>query len=152
MKESDITPEVIKLSKEIAKLWKLEIYRGCWYHNSRDGKLHCWGGSFSIPSEELEFNLQEMLPKDKPEPLRITPIPSISDCVEKLRKLGWFIWQIWERGKEPKELSDWVIQITKAIESGEYVFGYRMKEHCKLIEASTLHKALLSALLEVLKK
>ena len=77
MKEKDITPEVIKLSKEIAELYRMEIYKGCWVGWSSDDGL-------DLVTTELGVAFL-----NKSEKRLWFPIPLISDCLEKLRELGW---------------------------------------------------------------
>jgi len=67
MKQSDITPEAIRLSKEIAKYWRMEIYEGCWFWDAEVGYLFMVHEVFDSTWVDDEY-----------------PIPSISDCLEKL--------------------------------------------------------------------
>ena len=120
MKESQITPRVIKLSKEIAGHWRMEAYEGCWLFYVQNQQLTLAQISTQADVKELGF----------------IPIPSISDCLEKLRELKWCIEISWIM--EPRVRLDYV----------------QPKEESKTIKTTgdTLHEALLSALLEVLRK
>ena len=134
MKQSDITPKIIELSKQIAEYWKMEIYEGCWVNISRDDtqkivlatKVNCLGFYWRSPDmNDFRFFA---CPED-------FPIPSISDALEKLREL------------------DWCIEMTYICEPKielNYVKGGERFKQIKA-EGNTLHEALLSALLEVLK-
>ena len=110
MKESDITQPVIDKCKQISEHWRMEIYVGCWiicsYLKMDVVVLH---HGVSIYKGEL------------------IPIPSISDCLEKLREL--------------RALSAFGGGATKAITA--FLMGQ--------ITITKLHESLLSALLEVLK-
>ena len=94
MKQSDITPESIKLSKQIAEFWRMEIYEGCWVSKkvrklvTKDEKIICkeiwktrlYNGRTTIIKEGECF-----------------PIPSISDVLTRLQELDYIL-SIWQRG------------------------------------------------------
>jgi len=126
MKEQDITPKVIELAKEIARHWRMEIYRGCW---------------ILTPDEFLLFEPRDMFLDGVA--LRFTngnyskewfSVPSISDCLEKLR----------EHANE---------NITIFIDTS-MIWFVTLDMHTqkkKTNQSKSLHEALLFALLEVLK-
>ena len=121
MKKSDITPEIIEKSKEFAKYGEPELYVGCWIWEERTG--------LSLISDN---------PQNYLNPNNI-PIPSISDCLEKLRELSISI-----------HLSDTARVNIEDVEyfNGSYVVrGINFKKYWFL---NNPHEALLSALLEVL--
>lgn len=116
MKRSDITPKIIELSKEIAKYWKMEIYEGCWIYVAHEMFL------IKIPSIIKERNWN------------FIPIPSIADCLRKLRKLeqeGTIQKGKTKHDEATNPLLDYILGMTSLTE---------------------LHEVLLFALLEVLKK
>jgi hypothetical protein len=117
MRKEQITPEVIELSKKIAEKWRMDIYPGCWY-------------CYTNYSPE-DFIRQ--YPADKIYPMgdfdRITPIPSIADCLQELK--GKF--------RKLTICNDGKCEIEYLLSDGSY--------YC--VE-NTPHEALLSALLEVL--
>ncbi len=125
MKESDITQPVIDKCKQIAEYWRMEIYEGCW--------IVLWNGQIKLIDCESKEDLDEDGYSDKD----LTPIPSISDCLEKLDELGWVVWVGNADDSEVK--SPWVCHIYKIDEYKEENYGDNPLE------------ALLSALLEVLK-
>lgn len=94
MKKSDITKEVIRLSKEIAEVWRMEIYKGCWIITPK--RL-----LYLVTNDhELDWMSKEGYIH--------TPIPDIADCLRKLREYAedckWeireFIFE-WLDGKSP---------------------------------------------------
>ena len=135
MKESDITQPVIEKCKEIAKHWRMEIYVGCWicliqikrgkkkfnpelvdgkiFWIDKDTRQLYWGSFGEIHKKEY------------------IPIPSISDCLEKLRELE----------VEPDISID---------ANGSTYLQY--DDPLKMYLYDSCHEALLSALLEVVKK
>ena len=111
MKESDITPEVIKLSKEITRFWMMVSYEGGWVYYPALKKLMLY--------KTYQGRVETWF-----------PIPSISDCLEKLREKYKLLPQNWKDD----------------LDEGFYnVLNY-------YISISKFHEWLLSALLEVLKK
>ena len=137
MREKDITKEVIRLSKEIAEHWRMEIYVGCWicliqikrgkkkfnpelvdgkiFWIDKDTKQLYWGSFGEIHKEDI-------------------PIPSISDCLEKIRELGYCM-----------RLED---------QPDFYEFGiWDDVEYAPIATGAdqNLHQCILSALLEVVK-
>ena len=119
MNKKHITPEIIKLSKEIAKYWRMEIYEGCWVLQ---------GGLVKLVYQKLGQFTRVIIECEKRDVLEgnLIPIPSISDCLEKLSGITTSI---------EKELLGLVTNLWR---------GY----HTNIIE---FHETLLSALLEVLK-
>lgn len=144
MKESDITDEVIRLSKEIAKYWRMNPDKGSFVRIVTD-------------EGEDRTHLVECAAYDKKEindcfwlengtDIEINdrwviwfPIPSISDCLEKLRELvsGTHVVFV----EYPKEGDCSVTFYCPDADMDEYIYL-----------AKTPHEALLSALLEVLKE
>lgn len=114
MRESDITPEVIELAKEIAEIWRMEIYVGCWI-------IHKDGGIPHLVSTGVQFYENE----------HQISIPSISDCLEKLRELD--------------------IEPDISIDANGNTY-LKYDDPLKMYLYDSCHEALLSALLEVLKK
>ena len=112
MREKDITPEVIRLSKAIAELWRMKIYVGCWVITLREVV-------YLIKSEsEIEWIEEDH---------GGIPIPSISDCLEKLKELD----------------SEWRTHQLVAVFDGLLTYD--------IMTIQIFHEALLSALLEVLR-
>lgn len=128
MKRSDITPEIIRLSKEIAKYWRMEIYEGCWVRVANKTRM-------VIGVQDEFYYTQDSFNWGHPQwTIKAGfPIPSISDCLEKLMELGI-------------DSYEWV-----ALKNGRWeVFTYE-NDVCVHRKASSFHEALLSALLEVLR-
>ena len=135
MKESDITPKIIEKSKELAEYWRMELAYGSWVavHFSKLGLAPLlFDGEWSsgVPSDSLYHEkTMELFQKDK-----WFPIPSISDCLEKLMELRLrYIFHAWELDEILVSLID--------DEKGDVTVDQ--------MKATTLHEALLSALLEV---
>ena len=83
MKESDITPKVIELAKEIVKYWRMEIYEGCWITRA-EASGHETTLITARKLDEIEhYGFGAYIN------VGFFPVPSISDCLEKLRELGW---------------------------------------------------------------
>lgn len=118
MKESDITQPVIDKCKQIAKLWGMEIYEGCWC-------ILRWQEPFLIVDELLAQWADEQ---------GAIPIPSISDCLEKLGERQKFMPDYYNK----KDFDRSLLNIFKYYIKGELTVE---KVHCWL----------LTALLEVLK-
>jgi len=140
VKESDITPKIIEKSKELAEYWRMELAYGSWVavHFSKLGLAPLlFDGEWSsgVPSDSLYHEkTMELFQKDK-----WFPIPSISDCLEKLRELSISI-----------HLSDTARVNIEDVEyfNGSYVVrGIKFRKYWFL---NNPHEALLSALLEVL--
>lgn len=142
MKEKDITKEVIKLSKEIADSWRVEIEKFGWF------SLNCDPSPFNLDNytfwKEGECIYQST--HDLLDPNQVTiytkrewfPIPSISDCLEKLRELGWRNYQF--SFAEDGKIEMHILHIP---------FTFRAEE--EIIVQGTPLEALLSALLKVLR-
>ena len=138
MRKSDIIEKVIELSKKIAEHWRMEIYVGGWicliqikrgkqkfnpelvdgkiFWIDKDTRQLYWGSFGEIHKKEY------------------IPIPSISDCLDKLRELGYFI-----RIQDQPDFYE--VGIWKDVEDENIAGG----------ASPNIHEALLSALLEVLK-
>lgn len=135
MKESDITSEIIVKAKEIVKYWRMEIYEGCWVVN----QSKTWREVSSIKKEAVIRDEGAVLIYTKSQIRNYelaVPIPSISDCLEKLRELEVGV-----------ALQDHLFLM--------YAVGTWDSETSKFkptADASTPLEALLSALLEVLTK
>lgn len=127
MREKDITPEIIKLSKEIAEIWRMEIYEGCWIVTEEHPK---WARLVTGASDNKCRVLAVHYYTDD-----CIPIPSISDCLEKVAEYA-------------------AENITIFIDASMIWFVtldmYTKKK--KTNESKSLHEALLSALLAVLKE
>jgi len=122
MKKSDITQPIIDKCKQLAEHWRMEIYVGCWIVTNFGTKL-----IIKHPTEIPHFRNRG----------DFTPIPSIWDCLEKLRELGFkAIIHFDYPGDEPMVDAFWFRAIPPLL-----------KSHKK---SPSFHEALLSALLEVL--
>ena len=142
MKQSDITPEVIRLSKEIAKHWRMDIYKGCWVYEDWD-KIdeQTDVGLVQWADGEMFYTTGSKMDNKKD---GVTPIPSISDCLEKLRELGWYVETMHNRLFFTNTQDHrWDVEI--AMEEGKFF-------NDTVTQGKTLHEALLSALLEVVDK
>ena len=123
MKQSDITPEIIALSRKIAEYWRMEIYKGCWYC---DIDILClWHENY-----EPDF------------PDEVFPIPSISDCLEKLRALNLRVYISGLHYKYPVNDEKWYSVSIHRLPYGEEIV---------FICIENFHEALLQALLAVLE-
>lgn len=156
MKESDITPEIIAKAKEIAEHWRMEIYEGC-YFAVESSKKDDWEGIdakiFTPPEIYMTKNIGggryygyaspengcgsvfSEDPHDYCLPDKWFPIPSISDCLEKLR-----------------EFAEENIQIFIDASLIWFVTINAFSKKSKVTESKNLHEALLTALLSVLKE
>ena len=136
MKKSDITLKIIELAKKIAELWRMEIYVGCWILDN-DGKPALLEKVYKDDKFMGGYGSHiRYFSKSNP---KIYPIPSISDCLEKLKELGLrYIFHAWE-------LNEVYVQIISD-KAKDVIID--QQETC----FTTLHEALLSALLEVLQK
>ena len=123
MREKDITPEVIRLSKKIAELWRMEIVKGVWYIDDVDDTPFLAAGNYS--------------------PIFL-PIPSISDCEQKLVELGYESINLLRR---PFKLP-WMIDVWDKESHDLDADTIKTGEN----EDETLHGALLSVLLKALSK
>ena len=87
MQEKDITTPIIDKCKELAKHWRMEIYEGCWVH------LEEWEEKIflvtEVNGEDIEVSGFHWISTRGFFSGEDFPIPSISDCLEKLRELGW---------------------------------------------------------------
>ena len=129
MKQSNISPKIIELSKKISKYFRMEIYEGCWVWDE-----------YGDPQIKL-------LTQDEMAYLRTWsnekywfPIPSISDVLKKLDDLG-FMWNFQRTDKGDYQfhiypLPTWVVP--------RYRKNY--------FETKDKHETVLLALLEVLRK
>lgn len=129
MKESDITPKVIELAKEIVKYWRMEIYEGCWITRA-EASGHETTLITARKLDEIEhYGFGAYIN------VGFFPVPSISDCLEKLRELQYYVQ--WNDNLDFYEVFIWknLDDVPKSIK-------------CKW----KLHEALLAALLEVLKE
>ena len=145
MKREQITPEIIELSKKIAEKWRMDIYFGGWaiVLFERLGEqpiLYNGEWSCGAPSDSLYHEkTMKLYTQDK-----WFPIPSMGDCLEKLRELGIPV-QIKDRRDRYAESRGWTHQLA---------FGHPNKKSAYKswggVINGTLHLALLSALLEVL--
>ena len=132
MNQQQITDEVKRLAKEIAKYWRMEIYKGCWVKIGGKIQLvsNCNNNYFYTGCNYVKNQWTNRKGSG-------IPIPSISDCLEKLRELKLrYIFHAWGLDKILVSLID--------DEKGCVIVDQ--------VEAPTLHEALLSALLEVVKK
>lgn len=139
MKRENITPKIIELAKKIAEHWRMEYYPRCWtfFELPTDNKYLGWcmdkyrehAGVIQIYLEKTEsFTWQK--------PDTVIFVPSISDCLEKLREFAEENIQIFI------DMSlIWVVTIN-AFSKKSRVFT----------ESRNLHEALLQALLTVLKE
>jgi hypothetical protein len=125
MKKSDITQPVIDKCKQIAEYWRMEIYEGCWYVDIDLVRLWQLKEIPSFPSE-------------------VFSIPSISDCLEKLREGRWIAFHVYW-GIFAKKF---VVEIQHYPPTGTTSMIIKKHQHT----SESLHEALLSALLEVLKE
>ena len=130
MNKKHITPKAIELSKEIAEYWRMEIYKGCWVcviqvkkGGEKFNRKLIDGKTYWIDKDTQQLYWGSF---GKIHENDYFPIPSISDVLKKLSGITTSI---------EKELLRLVTNLWR---------GY----HTNIIE---FHKALLSALLEVLK-
>jgi len=130
MKRENITPKIIELAREIAEYWRMEIYVGCWILDGGMIKLvFLKRGQFIyvIVGEEKRMTVSG----------NVIPIPSISDCLEKLRELKLrYIFHAWE-------LDEILVSLISDEDSTVII---------DQLKSDNLYEALLSALLEVLKE
>jgi len=133
MKEQEITPKVIELAKEIARHWRMEIYEGCWI---------VWNDNV-INLVTDEHTLKFLL-RTESRILHYVPIPSISDCLEKLRELGYESMNLQRRPFR----SSWMINIWDKESHNLEVDTIKRWRN----KGETLHEVLFSVLLEALKE
>ncbi len=129
MKKPDITQPVIDKCKQIAEYWRMEIYEGSWI-------LEAWHGMALVKWSPYLVSDISLMPHRKNERI---PIPSISDCLEKLRELNDIHFTI------DSDARGWAVAIV-------HPFHPKFNAEIHDFEGDTLHEALLSALLAVLKK
>ncbi len=136
MEESQITPEVIKLSKQIVEHWRIEIYGGCWL--TKDSKSALKTLALVTGTDKWRIYFYELnwgnTSNHKNKMDEWFPIPSISDCLEKLRERSEFMPDYYNK----KHFDRSLLNIFKNYIKGEFT-------------VEKVHYWLLSALLEVLK-
>ena len=76
MRKEEITQEIIEKAKELAEYWRMEIYEGCWVYDKLDNVLDLVFGGRKYWFDRGFLKTETFI-----------PIPSISDCLEKLREL-----------------------------------------------------------------
>jgi len=135
MKKQSITKEVIRLARKIAEYWRMEIYEGCWVYIRK--KLRIIRNvyldlGYYFTGRDEQWTIKSGL-----------PIPTISDCEQKLVELGYEFMNLMRRPfKDP-----WMVKVWDA-ESHDLDADTIKRWDNK---GETLHEALLSTLLEVLK-
>lgn len=143
MKQSDITPEVIRLSKELAEHWRMEIYEGCWIARGMGRDL---SGEYYYKAYQVTwllhkgFQIIDTVHGLQEAPIKYIPIPSISDCLKKLREFSDY----WRKLEEVEGNTEVTHLVT------HFLCGYGFTK--TQLALQELHKDLLSALLEVLKE
>ena len=133
MNKKHITPEIIELSKKIAEYWRMEIYKGCWVINKKGVYgvvILSQGDAVAVHAEADYVRYEEWNLKKK-----VTPIPSISDCLEKLRERPGFMSGYYKK----KDFDNSLLNIFKNYIKGRFI-------------VEEVHYWLLSALLRVLEK
>ena len=128
MKKSDITEEVIRLSKEIAGYWRMEIYEGCWII-AFDELIRFHPVHMRLDGIGLKF-LNGACDRNW------FPIPSISDCLAKLKEMGYML-------KIKSYAKEWLVELYEMDENEQVIYLD--------IGRDSLHLALLSALLDVVQ-
>jgi len=128
MKEQDITPKVIELARKITKHWRMEIYEGCWVFLR-------WPTPFLVRDEHsVEWAIEQ----------NAIPIPSISDCLEKLLELGYESMNLQRRPLQFPWMTDIWDKESHDLEA-DTIKRWRNKDE-------TLHEVLFSVLLKALKE
>ena len=146
MKESDITERIKELAREIAKYWRMEIYVGTWvcYVDVNGGRIIDIAVSV-VPDEKdsdgVAFWVNNGYSNDEMD--GYFGIPSIEDCLEKLRGLGAIF-----RLSYQKDLMKKNMEITDYFDGEHTVKEIFFRGYWFL---NNPHEALLSALLEVVK-
>ena len=132
MKEQNIIPRVEELAGEIAKYWRMPIYKGCWIKIGGKIQLvsNCNNNYFYTGCNYVKNQWTNRKGSG-------IPIPSISDCLEKLRELKLrYIFHAWE-------LDDILVSLIDD-EKGDVIVDQ--------MKATALHESLLSAVLAVLEE
>ena len=136
MRKSDVSQPVIDKCRELAEHWRMGIYEGCWVARAISGDLSgtreykiyqvTWLLHKGFQVINTTHGLEDM-------PIEYYPIPSISDVLSKLKEMK-------------------ILDI-ELIQEGDFwtVWFFSDEEHPKGKTCNTLHEALLSALLEILK-
>ena len=101
MNQQQITDEVKRLAKEIAKYWRMEIYKGCWVKIGGKIQLvsNCNNNYFYTGCNYVKNQWTNRKGSG-------IPIPDIGDCLEKLRELGGW-WNIIVDINSGKEVFEW---------------------------------------------
>lgn len=95
MNRNDITEKIIELSRKIAELWRMDIYRGCWIVCKDTGKLFLVEVVEEWKDGDVSYDLSEG-DGIQTEPIAsfkehvdnfFIPIPTIHDVLRKLREL-----------------------------------------------------------------
>ncbi len=123
MKESDITQPVIDKCKQITELWRMEIYKGCWVEINTNVYLVNRAESKIYQTGNTIWNKKDGI-----------PIPSISDCLEKLQERQEIMPEYYNK----KHFDRSLLNIFKNYIKGEFT-------------VEKVHYWLLTALLEVLR-
>ena len=134
MEESDITQPVIDKCKQITEYWRMEIYEGCWVISQRKEWKNVSDIEMKADITDDSIVLIDNVSKVQIPSLTI-PIPSISDCLEKLRELNY------KYGIEYDHDGHWI-----------HIHGGKEEWYSANFDHQDAHIALLSALLEVLRK
>jgi len=142
MKKLDITTPIIDKCKKLSQFWRMEIYEGCWGILPDDNKIFLITEKIKGMSHNGFRAIYPTLPSFGKITLvasEYIPIPSISDCLERLRELGWRNYQfsIAENGK---------------IEMHIIHVPFTFKKEDEIIVQGTPLEALLSALIKVMKE
>ena len=136
MRKADITTPIIEKCEQLAKHWRMEIYEGCWVEVTIGRKTVChtvgYIGEDALYRVNTGLALFHVARADE-----LLPIPSISDCLEKLRELNWYPEMAW---------------ITEPRVRIDYLCSGKSSQVIQIKQGDTLHEALLSALLEAVKK
>ena len=142
MKQSDITPEIIALSKRIAEKWRMGVHKGSWWQRTAEN----YPDELILIPDEGSAELFNDISKHERLHHHGFPIPSISDCLEKLMEFNFNAYDWSSRICKKRKLSLTIFRDNfYECDDGELV------NHFLEFEGTTLHEALLEALLTVLE-
>ena len=136
MRCSEITPELTELSKKAKALgFPQDIEEGDW------GNIEDSNGKFFVTLLTEDYmNCPELENND-------FLILSFSRCLEWLQE-DWFLWSAQEHNTDRETFG---VMVTRAVESGVFVWSDDCPEHCIYTKAKAHHEAIAKAVVKILE-
>jgi len=135
-----LTKEEVSLCNQVAERYRKDLHYGDWYIDTCKNSTPLVAGSVQIKKLKVGYEITKLVQNNK----KVTPLWTISDCLEFLRERGFTIIQACEHPMS----NEWIVEVNPYFSNAVKIMGHKSFD----VRGDTLLIACLKALLTVLEE